>query len=144
MSDRKPSRWLYILTAGVLLLGTLMVVAGTRNKDNDPANEHLQKSCVDEGNQPASGAPGLIERGAVLQQAQCAGCHARERREIGPSYAMIVERYHCRPTELSAAIEHPDQGWADYPPGPAGPRLTPADRVALADWILSGGGSGDE
>jgi cytochrome c len=86
----------------------------------------------------------LIERGGVLQQAQCAGCHARERREIGPSYAMIVERYRCRPAELSAAIEHPDPGWADYPRGPAGPPLTPADRVALADWILSGGGSGDE
>jgi cytochrome c551/c552 len=144
MSDRQPSRLLYLLTAGVLLLGTLMVVAGTGTKGDSDTNEHRQDSRVGEGRQPATGASGLSARGAVLQQAQCAGCHARERREIGPSYATIVERYHCRPAELSAAIEHPDPGWADYPPGPAGPPLTLADRVALADWILGGGGSGDE
>ena len=144
MSDRKPSRWLYILTAGVLLLGTLMVVAGTRTKDDSLANEHRQNSCVGEGRQPATGASGLIARGAVLQRTQCAGCHAREAREIGPSYALIVERYHCRPAALSVAIEHPSPGWADYPQGPAGPPLTPADRAALADWILSEGSSADE
>ena len=144
MSDRKPSRWLYTLTAGVVLLGTLMTVAGTRTKDDSPTNEHPQKSGVGEGHRTGPDASELIERGAVLQQAQCAGCHARERREIGPSYAMIVERYYYRPAALSVAIEHPSPGWADYPLGPAGPPLTPADRVALADWILSGGSSADE
>jgi cytochrome c551/c552 len=144
MSDRKPSRWLFLLIAGVVLLGTVLVIAGTRTKDEAPTNERRKNSCVDEGHQPLSGALGLIEGGAVLQQAQCAGCHARGRRDIGPSYAMIVDRYHCRPAELSIAIAHPDPGWEDYPSGPAGPPLTPADRIALADWILSGGGSGDE
>ena len=33
MSDRKPSRWLYLLIAGVVLLGTVLVIAGTRTKD---------------------------------------------------------------------------------------------------------------
>ena len=144
MSDRKPSHWIYLLTAGVLLLGTLMVVAGTRTKDDSDTNEHPQNSCVGEARQPVTGASGLSARGAALQRAQCAGCHTREGREIGPSYAMIVERYHCRPAALSVAIEHPSPGWADYPPGPVGPPLTPADRVMLADWILSRGSSADE
>ncbi len=145
MSDRNRTRWLYTLTIGVLLLGTVLVIAGTRTKDDDiPTSEHRQNTCVGEVRQTSSGAPALSTRGAALQQLQCAGCHARERREIGPSYAMIAERYQCRPAELSTAIEHPEPGWADYPPGPAGPPLTRADRVALADWILSGGNSGDE
>jgi len=127
------------------MLGTVLVIVGARTTKGDaPTNEQNKNTCVDEGRQPATGASGLSARGAVLQRAQCAGCHSRERREIGPSYSMIVERYRCRPAKLSVAIEHLDPGWADYPPGPAGPPLTPADRVALADWILSGGGSGDE
>src|SRR5258708_35892649 len=101
MSDRKPSRWLYTLTAGVLLLGTLMVVAGTRTTDDRSAKEHRQNGCGDEGHRMGPGASVPIERGAVLQQAQCAGCHAREGREIGPSYGMIAGRYHCRPAALS-------------------------------------------
>jgi cytochrome c551/c552 len=144
MSDRKPSRWLYTLTAGVLLLGTLMVVAGTRTTNDRSAKEHRQNGCAGEGHRMGPAVSQSMERGAVLQQTQCAGCHAREGREIGPSYAMIAARYHCRPAALSVAIEHPSPGWADYPLGPAGPPLAPADRAALADWILSGGNSADE
>ena len=144
MSDHQPSRWLYLLTAAVLLLGTLMVIFGTRTGDDAQASEVPQNGCVDEVRQQPSGTSGLFERGANLEQLQCAGCHAGNRREIGPSYALIVERYRCRPGELSAAIAHPKQGWADYPPGPAGPPLTRDDQAALVYWILNRGGSGDE
>jgi cytochrome c551/c552 len=144
MSDHRPSRWLYLLTAAVLLVGTLMVIFGTRAGNDAEASEVPQSGCVDEVRQQPSGTSGLFERGAALEQLQCAGCHAGNRREIGPSYALIVERYRCRPGGLSAAIAHPHQGWADYPPGPAGPRLTRDDQAALVYWILNRGGSGDE
>ena len=146
MSEQKPSRWLYLLTAGVLLLGTLLVVVGTRNsRDDDARAKHArQDSGPDETCPPAPATPGLLERGATLQRMECAGCHSDDRREIGPSYQVIAARYHCRPDELIAAIGHPKPGWADYPPGPAGPPLARDDRAALVYWILNTGGSGDE
>jgi cytochrome c551/c552 len=146
VSEHRPSRWLYLLTAGVLLLGTLLVAVGIRNSRGDGAlaNDRLQDRGLDEVCSPPSSTPGLVERGVVLQRLQCAGCHAAGRREIGPSYAAIAERYHCRPVELSAAIGHPKPGWTDYPRGPAGPPLTRDDRSALVFWILNTGGHGDE
>src|SRR3989442_14977784 len=123
VSEHGRSRRLYLLTAGTLLLGTLLVAVGTRNDDSTQANDARQSSCLAEVCWPPSAAPGLMERGVALQRLQCAGCHAASRREIGPSYAAIVDRYHCRPDELSAAIGHPKPGWVDYPPGPAGPPL---------------------
>src|SRR5258708_40203246 len=97
MSDRKPSRWLYTLTAGVLLLGTLMVVAGTRTTDDRSAKEHRQDGCGDEGHRMRPGTSVPIERDAGLQQGQCAGCHAREGRQVGPSDGMMAARYRSRP-----------------------------------------------
>jgi cytochrome c551/c552 len=144
VSEHKPSRWLYLLTAGVLLLGTLLVAVGTRNDDTTQAKGGRQTNCLAEVWRPPSATPGLMERGVALQRLQCAGCHAAGRREIGPSYAVIAERYHCSPVELSAAIGHPKPGWADYPPGPAGPPLAGDDQSALVYWILSTGGGGDE
>jgi cytochrome c551/c552 len=80
--------------------------------------------------------PGLLERGATLQQMECAGCHSNHRHEIRPSYQVIAACYHCRPEELSAAIGRPEPGWADYPQGPASPRLAPDDQSALV-WKVA-------
>jgi cytochrome c551/c552 len=139
VSEKKPARWLYLLTGGVLLLGTLMVVVGTRSSPDDDAraNHARLDRGLDEMCPPASVTPGLVDRGATLQRMECAGCHSDDRREVGPSYAVIAERYHGRPLALSAAIGHPEPGWADYPPGPAGPPLARDDRAALVAWILS-------
>ena len=146
MSEHKPARWLYLLTAGVLLLGTLLVAVGTRNSRGDGAraNDRLQNRGLDEVCQLPSSTPGLVERGAAVQRMECAGCHSDGRREIGPSYEVIAARYHCRPDELMVAISHPGPVWADYPPGPAGPPLARDDQAALAAWILNQEGKGDE
>jgi cytochrome c551/c552 len=142
VSEHTPPRWLYLLTAGVLLTGTLLVAVGTRSDDSSHARR--QGTCLAQVCLPQSATPGLIERGATLQRRQCAGCHAAGAREIGPSFAAIAERYHCSPVELSAAIGHPTPGWVDYPPGPAGPPLARDDQSALVYWILNNGGRGDE
>ena len=146
MSEDKPARWLYLFTGGVLLLGTLMVVVGTRNsRDNDARANHARQDRGRDGMCPSvSVTPGLLKRGATLQRMECAGCHSNDRREIGPSYQVIAARYHCRPDGLIAAIGHPKPGWADYPPGPEGPPLARDDQAALVYWILNRGGSGDE
>jgi cytochrome c551/c552 len=144
VSEHKPSRRLYLLTAGVLLLGTLLVAVGTRSDDSSRANAGRQNTCLAQVCLPQAATPGLIERGAAVQRHQCAGCHAGGTREIGPSFAAIAERYHCSPVELSAAIGHPAPGWADYPPGPAGPPLARDDQSALVYWILNNGDRGNE
>lgn len=138
MSEHKPSRWLYLLTAGALLLGTLMVAVGTRNSRDEDARAHhaRQDSGLNEMYSPVSVTPGLLQRGATLQRMECAGCHSEDRREVGPSYVLIAERYHRRPSALAAAIGHPEPGWADYPPGPTGPPLARDDQAALVAWIL--------
>jgi cytochrome c551/c552 len=135
---------MYLLTAGVLLLGTLLVSVGTRNNVSIGANDRRQNVSVDEVCPPPSNMPGLVQRGAVLQRMECAGCHLDEHREIGPSYEVIAARYHCRPDELLEAIGHPMPGWADYPPGPAGPPLARDDQAALAAWILRQEGKTNE
>jgi cytochrome c551/c552 len=146
VSEHKPSRRLYLLTAGVLLLGTLLVAVGTRNsRDEDASANHArQDSGLDPMCSSVSVTPGLLERGATLQRMECAGCHSDNRREIGPPYEVIAARYHCRPDELIAAIGHPKPGWADYPPGPAGPPLARDDGAALVAWILNQEDKGDE
>jgi cytochrome c551/c552 len=144
MSDDKPSQGLYLLTIGVMLLGTLLFILGTRDDGGAHANERQRTSRLGEVGQPLSKTTELAVRGAALQQLKCAGCHAGNRREIGPSYALIAEHYRSRPDELSAAMEHPGQSWGDYPPNPAGPPLTRDDQAALVYWILSRGVAGDE
>ena len=143
VNELKPSRWLYLLTAGVLFLGTVLVVMSTRDPDTvtraSRRRNNLSVTCP-----PLAATPGLATRGAALQRLECSGCHAGNRREIGPSYAVIAARYHCRPAELLTAIGHPEPGWADYPPGPSGPPLASADRAALVYWILNFGAKGDE
>ncbi len=142
MIEHRPAGWLYLLTGGVLLLGTLLVIVGTRDRDSHAGAR--QDRGLDEICPPVSATPVLLERGATLERMECAGCHSGDRREIGPSYEVIAARYHCRPDELIAAIGHPKPGWADYPPGPEGPPLARDDQAALVSWILNTGGSGDE
>jgi cytochrome c551/c552 len=142
MSEHTPARWLYLLTGGVLLLGTLLAVIGTRDRDNHASPR--QAIGLGEICSPLSFTPRLLEHGATLQRMECAGCHSDDRREIGPSYEVIAARYHCRPDELITAISHPKPGWADYPPGPEGPPLAREDQSALVSWILNRGGGGDE
>jgi len=146
VSEHKPPRWLYLLTAGVLLLGTLLIAVGTRNSRGDGAlaSDRLQNDGLDEVCRPSFSTPGLVERGAALQRMECAGCHSDGRREIGPSYEVIAARYHCRPNELIVAIGHPEPVWADYPPGPTGPLLARDDQTALVAWILNQEGKGNE
>jgi cytochrome c551/c552 len=126
-----------------MLLGTLMVVAGTRESSGETM-QSANAGCLAEYCRPPRSAAGLMERGAAIERTQCAGCHSGDRREIGPSYAAIAARYHCSALELSLAMGHPRPGWADYPSGPTGPRLGPGDRTAVVYWILGRGARGND
>ncbi len=139
VNERKPPRWVYLLLAGVFLLGTLMVAAGTHESTHGKPDRSLSETCP-----PLSATSQTIGRAAAVERMQCAGCHTNHRREIGPSYAAIAGRYRCHADELSIAVGHPMPGWADYPPGPEGPPFAPDDKAALAIWILTMGVDGNE
>jgi cytochrome c len=81
----------------------------------------------------------LVQRGAMLQQLNCVGCHAVNGRLIGPSFLEIARRYRDGPdpqAAITAAILHPSPSFADYPPGPPQAYLSSGERDAIASWIL--------
>jgi len=141
MSEHQPSPGLFLLTGGVLLAGTLLLPYGTRDvigKQDVEPSQPLNASL------PVDLTPQRVHQGAFLQTMQCAGCHDLERREIGPSFRAIAHLYKGRSAELAEAIGHPQQGWADYPPGPAQLSLSKDDRISLVAWILTGGDTGHD
>jgi cytochrome c len=81
----------------------------------------------------------LVQRGAMLQQLNCGGCHAVNGRLIGPGFLEIARRYRDVPDPQAAitdAILHPSPGLADYPPGPPQAYLSSGERGVIAGWIL--------
>src|SRR5579863_8626186 len=70
----EQSRWLYLLTGGVMLLGSLMVLAGTRDTPGETVRA-ANAGCLAEYCRPPRSAAGFVERGAAIERRQCAGCH---------------------------------------------------------------------
>lgn len=133
-----------ILAAGTatvlscLTLATPGISLLTRRGDAVPSTSSTSNSI------PITRA--LIQQGAALVGLQCAGCHEREHRLVGPSWIAIGQRY-ARMAKLdaicgdgrgliAAGAAHPAPGWDDYPPGPASLELSPLDRAAIAAWVL--------
>jgi cytochrome c len=105
-----------------------------------PASDHPRGPAVGgRAPRPVLVDAALVQRGAMLQQLNCAGCHAVNGRLIGPGFLEIARRYRDVPDPQSAiadAIQHPSPGLTDYPPGPPQAYLSSGDREAIAGWIL--------
>jgi cytochrome c len=123
---------LVLLAAGGALTAWGISGAPASDRSHEPA-------AVTRPMQPVSFDTVLVRRGAILQQLNCAGCHAVNGREIGPGFLEIARQYRGGPDPIAAvttAILHPTPGLADYPPAPAQAYLSSEDRDALAAWIL--------
>lgn len=69
----------------------------------------------------------------------CMACHAVDRRMVGPSYREIATRYKgTDAARLAASIRSGSSGKWGPVPMPAQPRLSEADALTLARWILAG------
>jgi cytochrome c551/c552 len=105
-----------------------------------PAAGRSREPAVGErGAPPVSVGAALVQRGAILQQWHCAGCHAISGRAIGPGFLEIAHQYRDVSDPVAAvttAIPHPTPGLADYPPAPPQAYLSSEERDALAAWIL--------
>jgi len=94
-----------------------------------------EPAVVSRAKQPMPVDAALVQRGAMLQQLNCAGCHAVNERVIGPGFVELARRYRDVPVPQAAithAILHPSPGLAGYPPGPPQAYLSSEDRDAIA------------
>jgi cytochrome c len=69
----------------------------------------------------------------------CMGCHAVDRKLIGPSFKDVAARYAGQPDAVARMSERIVKGgsgaWGAVPM-PASPRLTPDEARQLATWVL--------
>jgi cytochrome c len=75
----------------------------------------------------------------LAAQKACLGCHAVDKKLVGPSYQDVAAKYKgMAPQKLAAAIKAGGGGkWGPIPMPPQ-PTLTDAQAELLAAWILAG------
>jgi cytochrome c len=75
----------------------------------------------------------------LAREKVCMGCHAVDRKLIGPSFKDVAARYAGQPdavARLSERIIKGGSGAWGVVPMPANPRLSPEDARTLAIWVL--------
>ena len=77
----------------------------------------------------------------LAKQNACFGCHAVDRKLVGPSFAQIAQRYKNDAAADGKLVRKVKQGgagvWGQIPM-PSHPRLSEADAKVLVDWVLAG------
>ncbi|MFN3829939.1 MAG: c-type cytochrome [Tepidimonas ignava] len=76
---------------------------------------------------------------ALAQKNACMGCHAVDKKLVGPAYKDIAAKYKgMKPEELAASIKKGGAGKWGPVPMPAQAALSDADAKLLAEWVLAG------
>ncbi|AXF13117.1 c-type cytochrome [Paraburkholderia caledonica] len=74
----------------------------------------------------------------------CMGCHAVDRKLVGPSFQQIAGRYKGdaqAPAKLARKVKDGGSGVWGMIPMPAHQSMSDADIRAVVDWVLAGGPS---
>jgi cytochrome c len=77
---------------------------------------------------------------AFAQEKNCLGCHAVDKKVLGPAYRDVAAKYAGQKDaleKLSAKVRKGGSGAWGVLPMPANPQLTDADARQLVRWILS-------
>ena len=77
----------------------------------------------------------------VARSNACMGCHAVDRKLVGPSFKDIAARYKSDPqavVKLSKKVKDGGSGVWGAIPMPAHPRLSDADLRSVVEWVLAG------
>ncbi|KVN23628.1 cytochrome C [Burkholderia pyrrocinia] len=109
----KPMQWMQRAAAAVLLAGTFGAAAHADVGD------------------------GL----KVARSNACMGCHAVDRKLVGPSFKDIAARYKADPqavAKLSKKVKEGGSGVWGAIPMPAHPRMSDADARSVVEWVLAG------
>ena len=78
---------------------------------------------------------------AVAKQNACLGCHASNKKIVGPSFQAIAQKYKDDPKAkifLKNKIAKGGAGSWGVVPMPANPKLSDADLSLLTSWVLRG------
>ncbi len=77
----------------------------------------------------------------IAKQNACLGCHATNKKIVGPSFQAVAEKYKSDPNAqafLKNKIAKGGSGSWGVVPMPANTKLSDADLSALTSWILRG------
>jgi cytochrome c len=81
-------------------------------------------------------------RGQVVANSNaCMGCHAVDRKLVGPSFQQIAAKYKGdaqAPAKLSSKVKNGGSGVWGMIPMPAHQSMSDADIRAVVDWVLAG------
>ncbi len=84
-------------------------------------------------------ASSVFASAELAREKVCMGCHAVDRKLIGPSFKDIAARYAGQPDAVARMSERIIKGgsgaWGVVPM-PANPRMSPEDARTLAAWVL--------
>jgi cytochrome c len=89
---------------------------------------------------PASAADAM----AIARANACMGCHAVDRKLVGPSFRQIAAKYQGdaqAPARLDAKVRNGGSGVWGVIPMPSHPSMSSADIGTVVGWILAGGPS---
>ena len=118
----------------VRMVGAYLAVAYGNVKENELSPElHNMKTAQ------AEVADGAIDTHALLSTNGCLGCHAIDKKIVGPAYHDVATKYRTDAAalaKLQESILHGSKGkWGmvDMPPFP---QLKPAEIKALAEFVL--------
>ncbi|MFN3610922.1 c-type cytochrome [Tepidimonas sp.] len=76
---------------------------------------------------------------ALAQKNACMGCHAVDKKLVGPAYKDVAAKYKgMNPAELAASIKKGGAGKWGPVPMPAQAALGDNDAKLLAEWVLAG------
>ena len=83
---------------------------------------------------------------AIAKQNTCLGCHATNKKIVGPSFQSVAEKYKNDPNArafLKNKIAKGGSGSWGVVPMPAHTQLSDADLTRLTSWVLRGAPSGN-
>jgi cytochrome c len=78
---------------------------------------------------------------AIARANACMGCHAVDRKLVGPSFQQVAQKYKGNagaPALLARKVKEGGAGVWGAIPMPAHPAMSDADVRAVVDWVLAG------
>ncbi|NTV10839.1 MAG: cytochrome C [Zoogloea sp.] len=87
--------------------------------------------------------PAAAEPLEMAQKAGCMGCHAKDRKLVGPAFADISAKYKGQGGIAAKLAEHVRKGstgvWGSIAMPPSGPdKIGDADLKTVVEWMLKG------
>ncbi|MBN3758573.1 c-type cytochrome [Paraburkholderia sp. Tr-20389] len=77
----------------------------------------------------------------IARSNACMGCHAVDRKLVGPSFQQVAEKYKGNagaPAVLAKKVKDGGSGVWGAIPMPAHPAMSDADIRTVVDWVLAG------